>query len=26
VLLESEPAFARFLEEMKAFIKPDVGP
>jgi class 3 adenylate cyclase/pimeloyl-ACP methyl ester carboxylesterase len=26
VLLESEPAFARFLEEMRAFIKPDVRP
>jgi class 3 adenylate cyclase/pimeloyl-ACP methyl ester carboxylesterase len=26
VVLESEPAFARFLEEMRAFIKPDVRP
>jgi pimeloyl-ACP methyl ester carboxylesterase len=25
VLLEGEPAFARFLEEMRAFIRPDAG-
>jgi class 3 adenylate cyclase/pimeloyl-ACP methyl ester carboxylesterase len=26
VLIESEPAFARFLEEMRAFLQPDVRP
>jgi class 3 adenylate cyclase/pimeloyl-ACP methyl ester carboxylesterase len=25
LILESEPAFARFLEELRAFIEPDVG-
>jgi pimeloyl-ACP methyl ester carboxylesterase len=25
VLLESEPAFARFLEEMRAFLQPNAG-
>jgi pimeloyl-ACP methyl ester carboxylesterase len=26
VLLESEPAFARFLEEMRAFLQPHAVP
>jgi pimeloyl-ACP methyl ester carboxylesterase len=26
VLLENEPAFTRFLEEMRAFVQPDIGP
>jgi len=25
LILESEPAFARFLEEMRAFLEPNAG-